>query len=51
LFRLVVCFQSLILNNCDSHQNFADQKQEDMIQFLLKAGAKRLPDRWGNVPQ
>jgi hypothetical protein len=33
------------------HHFFADQKQKEVMEFLLKAGAKRLPDRWGNVPQ
>ena len=32
-------------------QSFADQKQTEVVEFLLKAGAKRLSDRWGNVPQ
>ena len=33
-----------------AHQSFADQKQKETVEFLLKAGAQRLPDRWGNLP-
>jgi hypothetical protein len=36
---------------CHSPHKCADQKQEEMIQFLIKAGSRRLADRWGNVPQ